>query len=189
MKCIAERAYDVGFGAKRHFATFDIIEKVPGLIGFSSIAFGILALVFNDLSTQLASATFIILGVMNLYINFYSHNKLAYEETGKSLTELYNKLKSLYFDTKDAKTADQVADFHTELQEIEKKYIPLSISKQIAFSNWFAHYKFFWESQIGWIDDQIQFKFWRDKIPLSLTLMLVAGTALISFLVFKYFPN
>ena len=41
LKSIAEKGYDVGFGAKKHFATYDIIEKTPGLISFSSMAFGI----------------------------------------------------------------------------------------------------------------------------------------------------
>ena len=34
---IAETAYNVGFGAKKHFATYDMIEKLPGIINFIAI--------------------------------------------------------------------------------------------------------------------------------------------------------
>ncbi|MEC6126925.1 MULTISPECIES: hypothetical protein [Acinetobacter] len=46
------------------------------------------------------------------------------------------------------------------------------MSKQILFSNWYAHYKFFWEHQISWMDEQLKFRFIRDKIPLSLIFIL-----------------
>ena len=36
LKCIAETGYNVGFGAKKHFATYDLLEKMPGWIGFIS---------------------------------------------------------------------------------------------------------------------------------------------------------
>ena len=29
LKMIAETGYNVGFGAKKHFATYDIVEKAP----------------------------------------------------------------------------------------------------------------------------------------------------------------
>ena len=41
LKCIADTGYNVGFGAKKHFATYDLVEKSPGWISFLSIAFGI----------------------------------------------------------------------------------------------------------------------------------------------------
>ncbi|AWN16176.1 hypothetical protein SALB1_1978 [Salinisphaera sp. LB1] len=54
-------------------------------------------------------------------------------------------------------------------------------SKQILFSDWYAHYKFFWQHQIEWIDEQKQFTFWRDKVPLSFSLACLV--ALISIIV------
>ena len=50
LKSIAEKGYDIGFGAKKHFATYDIIEKTPGLISFISTAVGVYALVIKSLS-------------------------------------------------------------------------------------------------------------------------------------------
>ncbi|MDD2815100.1 MAG: hypothetical protein PHP00_05095 [Thiotrichaceae bacterium] len=45
IKSIADTGYNVGFGAKKHFATYDIVEKMPGFINFISIVFGIYALI------------------------------------------------------------------------------------------------------------------------------------------------
>jgi hypothetical protein len=65
-------------------------------------------------------------------------------------------------------------DFSLELQrikDIENEYYANSISKQIFASDWYAHYKFFWQHQIDWIDEQLKFKFFKDKIPLSIIII------------------
>jgi hypothetical protein len=173
LKSIAEKGYDVGFGAKKHFATYDIIEKAPGLIGFSSMAFGIFSLVIKGLSTEQTSATFIVLGVIGLYISLYDHKKAAYEQSGVALTKIYNELKSLYFKVKSLEEGADFSDLQEELSEIEGRYYPECISKQILFSNWYAHYKFYWEHQIDWVNEQLKFNFFRDKIPLSLWLTII----------------
>lgn len=49
----------------------------------------------------------------------------------------------------------------------ESQYYGASISKQILFSDWYAHYKFFWQYQIDWVANQKNFSFWRDKVPLT----------------------
>ena len=68
LKNIADTAYNVGFGAKKHFATYDITAKVPGFIGFVSTAVGVFGLVFDLLSTKTLSAAFIVLGIMGICI-------------------------------------------------------------------------------------------------------------------------
>lgn len=173
LKALAQRAYDVGFGAKLHFATLDIVEKIPGLIGLSSISFGIAALAFSSLATQHASTIFIILGVVSLYVGFYSTEKGRYDEAGKSLTKLFNELKSAYLKAKGTDDEDVLSDCERILARIEGEYYSVSISKQILFSSWYAHYKFFWEHQIDWIDEQLQFKLFRDKVPLSFWFFMV----------------
>lgn len=176
LKSIAEKGYDVGFGAKKHFATYDIVEKSPGLIGFSSMAFGIFSLAVKGLSTELISAIFIVLGVVGLYISFYNHEKLDYEKSGVTLTQLYNELKALYLKVKSLDENCDFSTFQEKLSEIEARYYSACISKQIIFSNWYAHYKFFWEHQIDWVNEQLKFNFFRDKVPLSLwlTMLIVA---------------
>ncbi|MDD2933579.1 MAG: SLATT domain-containing protein [Methylotenera sp.] len=170
LKHIAETAYNVGFGAKKHFATFDIVAKAPGLISFISLAFGIYALVIDSLNTKLISATLIIIGVIGLYISFYDSKKNDYAENGRELTDLFNELKRLYGSVKGS--SSPTVEHLTKLEEIERKYTQVSSSQQILFGNWYAHYKFFWEQQIEWIDEQKKFSFWRDKIPLSFSLLI-----------------
>lgn len=176
LRQITDTAYNVGFGAKKHFATYDIVEKAPGWIGFISLAVGIFALFIDVLATKHMSAILIILGVSGLLINLYNESKLTYESKGVILTKLYNELKSLYFDVR----ASDKSDFKEEgerLKELEERYYSNCISKQILFSDWYAHYKFFWQHQIDWIDEQKHFKFWRDKVPLSFVIFCLFALA------------
>ena len=68
LRSIATTGYNVGFGAKKHFATYDIVEKAPGWIGFISSAVGVLALIYDPLSAKLPSAILVILGICTFYI-------------------------------------------------------------------------------------------------------------------------
>ncbi len=181
LKSIAEKGYDVGFGAKKHFATYDIVEKSPGLISFVAMAFGVFSLVVNGLSNELTSAIFIILGVVGLYINFYDHQKQDYASAGTELTKLYNDLKVLYLKVKALDDSEDCISYQEEFSNLEERLYDNCINKQILFSNWYAHYKFFWEHQIEWVDEQKKFTFWRDKIPLSLILSVVLAVIIVIF--------
>ena len=180
LKNIADTAYNVGFGAKKHFATFDIVDKSPGLISFLVIAFGIYALAIDSLSTDFLSATFIVLGISGLYISFLQPKKDEYENAGIELTKLYNRLYKLYIRAKDSEEK-ALQDLLEELEEIESSYYSISISKQILLSDWYAHYKFFWQHQIDWVDEQKNFNFFRDKVPLSLSLTLILLIAMLIY--------
>lgn len=177
LKHIAETAYNIGFGAKKHFATYDMVAKAPGLISFISFVIGIYALVYENLNTKFISATLLVLGVVGLYISFYDSKKETYVQNGVKLTDLFNELKRLNGSVKSVTTPTQ--DHLDKLAEIEKNYTQISSSQQILFSNWYAHYKFFWEQQIEWVDEQKKFRFWRDKIPLSLTLSVLITLVLV----------
>lgn len=172
LKDIAETGYNVGFGGRKHFATYDIVDKTPGLISFLSMAFGTYALVFDGLSAKFLSASFVVLGIIGLYISFYDSKKSDYEKAGVALTRLFNELRQLYRSTKSADD-DALPEHKQKLNDIETRYYETSISKQILFSDWYAHYKFFWQFQIDWIDEQKNFKFLRDKIPLTFTLTVI----------------
>jgi hypothetical protein len=67
----------------------------------------------------------------------------------------------------------------SNLHQIEAEYYAVSISEQILFSDWWAHYKFFAQQQIDWIERHKRFTL-KDKIPLSARLMLL--TLLLVFL-------
>lgn len=182
LKQIADTAYNVGFGAKKHFATYDIVEKAPGWIGFISLGVGVFALFIDVLATKHMSAILIVLGISGLLINLYSEPKQNYEQKGVLLTKLFNELKSLYFAVKALDRSDFTEEA-AKLSEIEARYYSNCISKQILFSDWYAHHKFFWQHQIDWVDEQKHFKFWRDKVPLSFVFfvaLIIVGALLYS---------
>lgn len=172
LKAIAETGYNVGFGAKKHFATYDLVEKVPGWISFLSMVFGIYALAFDGLSTKFLSATFVVLGVVGLYVSFYNNEKEEYEKRAVKLTQLFNQLKTLYLNTK-SEQSQNLSIYISEHQRLETEYYSNCLTKQILFSDWYAHYKFFWQHQIEWIDEQKKFNFLRDKVPLSFSVALI----------------
>ena len=64
-------------------------------------------------------------------------------------------------------------DIASKLNDIEQRYNNSCASNHIMFATWFAHYKFFWEQQIAWIDEQRKFGFFRDKVPLTFWIFLI----------------
>lgn len=163
---IAEKGYDVGFGAKKHLATYDIISKAPGWISFISISIGIIALATNFELDSYSSALLIIFGISALYIEPYRAEKKKYESVGKKMTSLFHNLKELSarVESDDDFNSNKYLD---ELQKIDKKFQDMAISKQIFVSDAYAHYKFFGQMQIEWIDKIRPFSLWRDKIPFT----------------------
>lgn len=179
LRSIAETGYNVGFGAKKHFATYDIVDKVPGWIGGVSLAIGIISLVFEPLSTKEVSALLTVAGVVGLYINFYDHDKARYETVAKDMTVLFLKLRDLYRGVQSGEV--ETAAGFASLKDIEKSFYGMAISKQVAFSDWFAHYKFFAQFQVDWLDEQKSFT-WRDKVPLSFRIVVGVGSILLLLL-------
>ena len=190
LKQIAESAYNIGFGAKKSFATFDIVDKIPGILNFCALAIGILALVIDELNIKIVSASLIIFGVIGIYISKYDDKKDEYETSGSRITEFFNELKSLYHSVK-AKPDDTNFDEDiAKMKEIENKFYSITISKQILFSDWYAHYKFFWQwaTHIKWLESELELSFWKNKIPLSfivfigVVLLIFVGSLIKSFI-------
>lgn len=185
LKCIADTGYNVGFGAKKHFATYDLVEKSPGWISFLSIAFGIYSLAFKELSTSFLSASFTILGVVSLYVSMYDAKKSEYEKAGIKLTKIYNQLRVLYYSAKGKNDSDDLTQLINKYRQLESQYCSVGLSKQILFSDWYAHYKFFWQHQIEWVDEQKKFRFFRDKVPLSFYVFLVVVIVMTICFIYK----
>jgi hypothetical protein len=175
LRTIAETGYNVGFGAKKTFATYDIVEKGPGWIGFISFVVGLFGLIYEALAAKVPSAILLIAGVAALYISLYRSRD--YEDAGIKQTQLLNALRDLY---RSVKAGADIAGAKTQLRDIETQYYGITISKQIFLSDWYAHYKFFAQLQTDWMDEQLHFHWWRDKIPLSakaVLIVFIAGTA------------
>jgi hypothetical protein len=175
LKLIAESGYNVGYAAKKHLATFDIVEKVPGWIGLISLGVGIYALIFPSLEQKPFSAAFILIGVASLFINFYSADKDKYAQVGGNLTQKFHELRVLYQLVKSQPPGTNMDPFIATHQQIQSDALQLGIPKQIFLSDWYAHYKFFWQAQTGWMHEQLHFKLVRDKLPLSFIVLVAVG--------------
>lgn len=173
LKNIAETGYNVGFGGRKHWATYDIVEKVPGFIGFLGTAVGIFALVYDSLSAKNISATMAVIGVIGIYISVYDSKKSEYEKSAVELTKIYNSLRDLYRKVQSLPADSDFTACQSELSNLEERYYKAAISKQILFSDWYAHYKFFWQYQTDWVNEQKKFSLIRDKVPLTVWLALV----------------
>ncbi|MDX9744883.1 MAG: SLATT domain-containing protein [Arcobacteraceae bacterium] len=182
LKQIAESAYNVGFGAKKSFATFDIVEKIPGILNFCALSIGILALFIDELNIKTVSASLIIFGVIGIYISKYDDQKDEYAKSGSKITELFNELKSLYHSVKAKPDNTNFDEDISKLKEIENKFYSISISKQILFSDWYAHYKFFWQwaTHIKWLETELKLNLWENKMPLSFIVFI--GVVLLIFI-------
>ena len=172
LKHIAETGYNVGYTAKLHFASYELIEKIPSLISFISMAFGIYALAFEALSTKDISSTLLVLGIVGLYVSNRNSDKIHYKIKGDKLTNLFNDLKRLNNEVKAA--SDELTNFSYRLALIEEKFNENCSPNHIIFATWFAHYKFFWEQQTGWIEEHKEFGLFRDKIPLTFWFSLIS---------------
>lgn len=166
LKHIAQTGYNVGYAAKKHFATYDLAAKAPGSISFLTFAVGLFFLLLDFAGKKYFSAACIVLGVVGLRVSMWDHKKEKYSEVGVSLTGLFNKTKALYFQVKASNDAD-LSNFEEQLFTLQEEFNRISASSQMLFSDWYAHYKFFWQQQIDWIDEQLHFRFFRDKLPLS----------------------
>ena len=173
---IARTAYNVGFGAKKHFATYDIVEKLPGIIEFLSISIGVLALVCDIFKVKLISAMLIIVGISSIYISKYDKEKDSYNETGKKLLSIFEEMEQLYSKVKLKNEDDDFVKEEEKLKELKEQFHHISISKQILFSDTFAHCKFFCEykTKIKWIEEELNLN-WKDKIPLCKCIYTIVG--------------
>ena len=151
-KEIAENAYNVGFGAKKHFASYDILTKFPNWISFTGLTIGIIQVAYAEFPNQKEiSVLLIIISIAGLYINFSIKEINKYKKAGEELTQIFNKLRQLYL-TVEASENDKFKNEKNEFDKLLKSYYDTSITKQIFLSQWYAHFKFFYEFQIDWLD-------------------------------------
>lgn len=173
LKQIADKAYAISYAANLNFATYDIVTKAPGRIAFLTIVAGILGLGWPELTARWLSVVILIFGVANVYIRKFTSDIASYKNRGIKNTEQWNKLRGLYVKVK---SLDDDADFSSEINElsvIELEFNDGAEPDQIVFSNWFAHFKLFCEKDVSWMDEQLHFGLWKDKIPQTAKACLV----------------
>ncbi len=184
---IAQKGYDIGFGAKKNFASFDIINKLPTWVGFISLAIGIIQIAYENIPiNKELSIILIFVGIAIIYIEPYKNDVEKFEKEGVKLTRLFNRMRDLYYLVENDNNY-QYANYENQYQTILNEFYSNNISKQVFMSQWFAHYKFFYELQIEWVDKELKFKFFRDKVPNSLkTTFLIILLLILLIIVYGY---
>lgn len=167
LKKIAQKGYTIGFAANLNFSTYDIVSFVPGRIAFISIVVSILGLVWTAFSGTVVSVIFLILSIASIYIERFTQNIDSYAERGKVNTAQLNQLKNLYIKVKGMADDADFSDIERQYATIEQAFNEGSEPKQIAFAKWVAHYKLFCEKDVSWMDEQLHFGWWKDKVPQS----------------------
>lgn len=134
LRSLAENGYNVLFGAKKHFATFDIVEKIPGVFATFSLLIGVWQIYRPSFTyNSEISLILIFLSIIALTISLYNSEKERYREIGTQLTVIHNKLRTLYYRVK----LSQEETFQSEEVEMERlleEYYRINISKQILLS-------------------------------------------------------
>lgn len=187
-KEIVENGYNVGFGAKKHFATYDIVNKLPGIISLIGLLIGVGQLAYPSYQYSTGISTILIMAsIIALTMSSFNSEKERYLNTGVELTTLFNKLRVLYY-TVSSSTEEDFTDEIKELERIKGKFYEISMSQQIFGADWYAHYKFFSQHQIDWIDKEKNFKFFKDKVPKSFLFFIVC-IAIVTYLWIKIFVS
>lgn len=170
---IANKGYVIAFGANVNYATYDIVKNVPGVIGFLSIVVGICGLVWQAFSAIPVSVGVLILGIASVYIERFSSEIDSYIIRADKNTDQWNRLKNLYYKVKSMKDD---ADFCAEeilYERIEQEFNSDTQACQIfLFSNWLAHFKLFGQKDVSWMDEQLHFHWWKDKIPKTAQILI-----------------
>ncbi len=170
---IATSAYNAGFGAKKSFASLDIATKGPNVIGWTLMTLGIFGLINEWISSKYISAATLCIGALTYYLSVQRRDLKKWEASGVKLTKIRDELGRLYVEVKGLEVDGDFQTHASRLSDLQDRINDSSVTQQVNFSGWFAHFKFFAEAQIRWIDDELNFKLFRDKIPASLSLAIL----------------
>ena len=93
-------------------------------------------------------------------------------------------MKELYYKVKEKQDTDNFNQEKNTLKSIENDFYSKAITKQILFSDWYAHYKFFWQwrTHIAWMEKELDLTLLANKIPLSFIVSIVLMLILIIYL-------
>ena len=181
LKELAVTGYNVLYAAKKHFATYDIVEKAPGWITITTLGIGILALVVPELTNEKLAAAVLIVGIASIYFNQFQLQSDKYAKAGGELIRQFNELRSIYNHALSRSGEASINDLEEQYKTVLTQSEQVGLHKHIFLSDWYAHYKIFWQAQIGWLDEQLHFRFWRDKIPLTLSKTLALAFSVAAY--------
>jgi hypothetical protein len=190
LNTLAQKGYDIGFGAKKNFSSYDIINKLPSWVGFISLMVGIIQIAYENIPfNKELSIILIFVAIAILYTEGFKSRVDDFHTEGVRLTRLYNKIRDLYTEAK-ADVNFNYANYDPRYQTILTDFYSSTISKQVFMSQWFAHFKFFGEMQVTWIEEELNLKWFKDKVPnsLKITILFIILITII-ILIYEYSPN
>ncbi|MEZ9705261.1 SLATT domain-containing protein [Vibrio breoganii] len=172
-KQVTREYYNVLYSAKLHFASFDICEKLPTVISFISLSFGVLGLAFAEFNSGALASLLLIIGIIGITLKPREFQKEQYETIGVSLTVISKKLEDVYCQI-DEQDATSVAKARTDLRQIQQEHSSIGALPPVLLSSWYAHYKVFSEHNSDWMCAELNLG-WKDKVPLSLRMTVVGA--------------
>lgn len=190
LKTLAQKGYDIGFGAKKNFSSYDIINKLPSWVGFTSLAIGIIQIAYENIPfDKELSILLIFVGIAIMYIDVFKDKADDYNNEGIRLTRIFNLTRDLYFLAK-SDNSFNYQNYEVRYQNLLNDFYSNTISKQVFMSQWFAHYKLFYEMQVEWIEEELKLKFFKDKVPNSLkTTFLTIFIIILICIFYEYRTN
>ena len=161
---------------------------MPGFISLLGLVIGVIQIYADDFKySDLISVLLICASIIGLTISMYNSDKERYRERGDELIQLHNKLRELYYEVKSS-DKEEYQDEKMRMDQIMDAFYANNISKQISFSDWYAHYKFFYQTQYEWIDEQKHFT-WRDKVPVSFRFFILTFIGVVCFCLIRGILN
>ena len=178
LKLIAEKGYVVSYAAQLNFSTYDIVTSIPQKVTFASLAIAVIGLIWPNINNYWITIPLLLISIACIYTERYAKNIDRYGNRGKENTKQWNDLKILYNKVKDASDEEGFEEEYKKLEEIGNAFNNSSEYDQIVFANWLAHYKLFFEKDYHWMDEQLNFGFFKHKIPTSLIAAFVVAVIL-----------
>lgn len=170
-KSLAQTAYNIGFGAKKHFVSYDLYNNLPLILSVSVIIVAIFQLtpIYNKIILGdwqvIVPVILIAIGFIGIITDCKAKDKENINKTGKELIKYFNRLRNMYNEVSSLPEDGDFQKYMDELNEIESTYPNISISNLAIGTHIIANLKFFGgETQIDWIDKELNFKL-KDKFP------------------------
>lgn len=163
---IANVGYNIAYGAQLNYFSYHTLKKYPIFTAITSLIVSLLALIYPDVGENWvkAGATIVlILSIVSLFVE--KAKSEVYLTTAKANTLQRNRLSTLYSEAKGLSFhSDRLKQIEEEVIAIEKEYSEGAQALQLPLAHCYAHYKFF-TSNYSWMDEQLQFKFWKNMVP------------------------
>lgn len=192
LKSLAEKGYNIGFGARKTFLSYGIYSKIPRFLSLCTVFVGVYQMTTRYKSLypgtqEIVSVIIICIGILALILDAGSKDKEHYNQVGKQLACLYNELQTMY---NTARNMDDHADFspiEKRMKEIEAEVHRIAISDQVPFTHIITNLYFFYGgTQIDWINEQLHFTI-KDKFPFLHYEAIILYGLLLWFVYSKFF--